>query len=127
MSAHAKCEHCWKDVTVYPTQSVDWVHEQLTKLGWFRNPIIPEDPSRGPWFCSQRCFDFCMHEYRMREAARAHQKVISDIFKQNTKKESSKEREFKKFCRETKIPLKVWAPIIMVWLLIVSLIIKGCV
>lgn len=122
-SAHVKCEHCWK-LTRYYHNGGDihsWLYIELPKYGWFRKPVTALDITPGPWFCGQTCYNSFMAA-NDRERNLKHQKVITSIFKQKP----TREMKFKKFCRETHIPLKAWLPILLIWILIISLVVKGC-
>lgn len=87
------CWGCRKSEThpLVHGEEFDKQRQDMEDRGWRRRAFGPPSWDKGPWFCSGEC----AHE--------SYNAVQAEEYWKN-KDEEDRQREFQKYCRETKVP-----------------------
>lgn len=87
--------------------------EEWASRGWLRRSFGPSTWDKGPWFCSQEC----AHE--------SYNAVRAEEYWKN-KDEEDRQREFEKYCRETRIPLPFICFLTIAAIIVLPFLFMGC-
>lgn len=110
-----ECWGCRKSETHSPVvgPEADAALADMMARGWRRKAFWPDNWDKGPWFCSEDC---ASNSYNAKQA--------EEYWK--NKDEEERQREFEKYCKETKImgPFIYFA--VVTALIIASILFSGC-